>query len=130
MSAPAAADGLAIVTVGVVTWPAASVANSAELTTAGSADVLAAAVRLPGVGGLTIPRRVATRRSPALTNPELKNVQTVTWTFGAGQLPTSTPRVTSRSVPPDHTPRPESPGSAMRTLPVLVSGAETVRPTR
>ncbi len=128
--APAAADGAAIVTAGVVTGAAARIGKGVDATGAGSSLVLASTVRLPTVGGLTIPRRVASRRSPALTVPLLNSVQVVTWMFGAAQLPTSTPRVTSRNVPPFHGPRPESPGSWIRTVSLPLSGAPTVSPTR
>ena len=128
--APAAADGAAIVTAGVVTGAAATIGKGVDATGAGSSLVLASTVRLPTVGGLTIPRRVASRRSPALTVPLLNSVQVVTWMFGAAQLPTSTPRVTSRNVPPFHGPRPESPGSWIRTVSLPLSGAPTVSPTR
>ena len=103
-------------------------ANGAELRTV-RVDRRAHRDRL--VGGrcrVTIPRSV-TKRSPALTEPGAEERADRDLDVRVGQLPTSTPRVTSRSVPPGHA-GPAVAGQRDVNVPVPDSAAEMVKPTR
>ena len=101
MRAPAAAEGEALASVTALTRSAATTSNGAEGSSAQS-DVVSTRTILsvPGSLALAIPASVIRTVSPALTNWPANRLHSTAALAGFEQLPTSTPRVTSRTVPP------------------------------
>src|SRR3954451_8354493 len=92
-----------MLTLGVLIELPAATAKGADGTGVESMVVLTETVLPVPAVPLVTPRSVTSTWSPALMNALEKNVQVELWfAFGLLQLPTSTPRVTSRSVPLCH----------------------------
>ena len=105
--------------------------NGAEFTAARSEVVLTAIVFPAPTGPLVSPPKVIRTTSPASTNWPAKSAHWIASPTGFEQLPTSTPRVTSRTVAPDQPAKPVPAGNvtSIRLLALLASPpvAETVK---
>ena len=100
MRAEAAAEGASLATVTPLSPPASTIENGAEVTACGSDVVATDTVLLAPAGPLVIPSNVIRSASPAFTNRPEKSAHWTARPTGFEQLPTSTPRVTSRTVAP------------------------------